>query len=340
MSDPLIRLPRPVRRTLLALGLCASAAATALAPSAPALAAAPAHTEQAPGFYRMALGPFIVTALYDGNLVPPHAVLNGASAQDLQSLLERLYAYRPDGIQIAVNAFLVHDGKQLILVDAGGGGCFGKALGGIAPNLKAAGYTPQDVDAVLLTHLHPDHACGLLASDGSALFPRATVYAAAADAAFWLDPATAAKAAKDAQPFFTMARDAMAPYVKANRFVAYKNGDTLPGAPGVGIVPTPGHTPGHTSYLFTAGDQRLLLWGDIVHSYAVQLPRPEVSIEFDVDQAQAIATRKKLLADTVRDKLWVGGAHMPFPGLGHVRTEGEGYAWVPVEYAPVAATGK
>ena len=113
----------------------------------------------------------------------------------------------------------------------------------------------------------------------------------------------------------------------------YKMGDKLLEA--VEVVSTPGHTPGHTSYLIRSNKQSILLWGDIVHSHAVQFVRPEVALEFDVDSQQAVVTRKKILKQVAEDKLWVGGAHLPFPGLGHVRAEKEGYSWVPVEYNPV-----
>jgi glyoxylase-like metal-dependent hydrolase (beta-lactamase superfamily II) len=105
--------------------------------------------------------------------------------------------------------------------------------------------------------------------------------------------------------------------------------------PGVKSVAEPGHTPGHAGYLFSSEGQQLLVWGDVVHSHPVQFMHPEVSIEFDVDSKQAIATRKKLFADTAKQKLWVAGAHLPFPGIGHVRAEKTGYAWVPVEYSPL-----
>lgn len=81
----------------------------------------------------------------------------------------------------------------------------------------------------------------------------------------------------------------------------------------------------------------MLLWGDIVHSHALQFAQPTVAVEFDTDSQQAIATRQRVFADAARDKLWVGGAHLPFPGLGHVRAEGAGYAWVPIEYAPITS---
>ncbi len=104
--------------------------------------------------------------------------------------------------------------------------------------------------------------------------------------------------------------------------------------PGIRAVAAFGHTPGHTSYLITSGDQSLLAWGDIIHSHAVQFERPEVAIEFDSNKEQAVATRRKILGDAARDRLWIAGAHLPFPGIGHVRTGGTGYAWVPVEYGP------
>lgn len=317
-----------------ALGALSLSAAALLAGGAsPALATAPAQTAQAPGFHRMALGDFIVTALYDGYVDLDPAILSGASAQDIQALLASMFVPVEPGMQTAVNGYVVQNGKQVVLVDTGAGPCMGPTAGGLAGNLRAAGFQPEQVDAVLLTHLHPDHACGLLTPEGAALFPNADVYAARAETDFWLSAAVAAQAPADVQPFFKMSRDAAAPYQATGKFLTYQPGEAL--LPGVRAVPTPGHTPGHTSYLFTSGRQSLLVWGDIVHSHAVQFARPEVAIEFDVDSAQAVASRKKIFAEAVRGQLWVAGAHLPFPGLGHVRADGQGYAWVPAEYAPL-----
>jgi glyoxylase-like metal-dependent hydrolase (beta-lactamase superfamily II) len=134
-----------------------------------------------------------------------------------------------------------------------------------------------------------------------------------------------------------MARDAVAPYRAAGRFRTFSAsagaGDEL--VPGVRAVPEFGHTPGHVGYLFTSGKEKLLLWGDVIHSHAVQFRSPQVAIEFDTDSHQAVITRNRVLADAARDKLWVGGAHLPFPGIGHVRREQVGYTWVPVEYGPI-----
>lgn len=324
--------PRLARRLLSCLAL----AGASLLPLAPGLAHAappPQLKAQVPGYYRMALGEFQVTALYDGYVDLDQKLLKNARARDVQSLLARMFIDTTRGVQTAVNGYLVHTGTRLVLVDTGSARCFGPTLGNLINNLRAAGYEPADVDAVLLTHLHPDHACGLVTAEGKAAFPNADVYVARAEARYWLDEASAAKAPPDSQPFFKMARESVAPYLAANRLKIYGKGETL--LPGVTTVPAPGHTPGHSGYLFSSKGQSLLLWGDIVHSYATQFARPDIAIEFDVDRQQAVATRKKLLADAARDKLWVGGAHLPFPGLGHVRAERSRYAWVPVEYGPL-----
>lgn len=322
-----------LRGALLALAVALPAASTVV--PTPALAAPAQLRTQAPGFYRMALGDIEITALYDGFIDLDAKILSGASAEDVQSLLARMFLADTPGVQTAVNAYLVNTGANLVLVDTGTAKAFGPTLGFIADNIRAAGYDPQQIDTVLLTHLHADHANGLLAADGTMAFPNAEVRVAKADADFWLNEEIAAKALADAQPFFAMARAAVAPYVAAGKLKPYQPGDTL--LPGVTSVDAHGHTPGHSGYLFSSKDRSILMWGDIVHSHAVQFARPEVAIEFDVDKEQAVATRKRIFADAAAQKLWVAGAHLPFPGIGHVRAEPNGYAWVPVEYGPVRA---
>ncbi|MGE0805453.1 MAG: MBL fold metallo-hydrolase [Burkholderiaceae bacterium] len=320
----------PLLRSLRRLALTAS-----LAFAAPLVHAAPppAQTSQVPGYYRMALGDFTVTALYDGYIDLSPTLLKGIAAKDVQSLLARMFLISTPGVQTAVNAFLVHTGSHLVLIDAGAAKAFGPTLGAIVENIRAAGYDPSQIDTVLLTHLHADHAAGLVL-DGKPVFPNADIRVARQDADFWLSEAVAAKAPKEMQVFFQMARASVAPYQATGRFKPYEAGDTL--VPGITVVPAYGHTPGHSGYLLQSKSSSMLVWGDLVHSHAVQFQRPEVSLEFDVDQPKAIATRRKLFADAARNKLWVAGAHLPFPGIGHVRAEGkQRYAWVPVEFGPI-----
>jgi glyoxylase-like metal-dependent hydrolase (beta-lactamase superfamily II) len=318
------------RRALFALAL-STAAFTA---AAPVHAAPPVQQKtQVPGYYRMALGAFEITALYDGYIDLDAKLLTRIGAEDVQSLLARMFLESTPGVQTAVNAFLVHTGSNLVLVDTGTGNAFGPTLGVIPANIRAAGYDPAQIDTVLLTHLHADHAYGLLTADGKAAFPNAEVRVAKADADFWLNEAVAAKAPEGARPFFKMARDAVAPYVAAGRFKTYTpDEDVLTGLKTVSLF---GHTPGHSGYLFTSQGKSLLMWGDIVHSHSVQFARPEVAMEFDIDQDKAVATRRGIFADAARDKLWVAGAHLPFPGIGHVRADGDAFAWVPVEFGPI-----
>jgi len=321
-----------VRRILLA-GLIAASSAFAIAPLTTYAAPPAKQTTQVPGYYRMAVGDIEVTALYDGYITLDNKLLKGVSAKDLQSLLARMFLETSKGVQTAVNGYLVNTGRNLILVDTGAAKCFGPTMGNIGANLHAAGYAPEQVDTVLLTHLHGDHACGLDSADGKAAYPNATVYVSKQEAGFWLNKDAQAKAPEGMQPFFKIAQDAVAPYAQAGKLKEFESGAEI--LPGVKSVAEPGHTPGHAGYLFSSEGQQLLVWGDVVHSHAVQFMHPEVSIEFDVDSKQAIATRKSLLADAAKQKLWIAGAHLPFPGIGHVRAEKTGYAWVPVEYSPL-----
>ncbi|WP_428979404.1 MBL fold metallo-hydrolase [Cupriavidus oxalaticus] len=316
----------------------AAAMATALLPASlgNAHAAAAQQKTQVPGYYRMMIGQLEVTALYDGYIDLDRKILKYTSAREVQSLLARMFVESTPGMQTAVNAYLVNTGSSLVLVDTGAAACFGPTLGRIGDNLRAAGYAPEQVDAVLLTHLHGDHACGL-AVNGQPAFPNATVFVDKADADYWLNEANAAAAPKEAQGLFAMARAAVAPYQAANRFRTFNGGNGAEPVPGARALPAYGHTPGHSGYLFTSGKESLLLWGDIIHSHAVQFRRPQVAIEFDTDSHAAVIMRKRILADAAKGKLWVGGAHLPFPGLGHVRRDTAGYTWVPAEYGPIRA---
>jgi glyoxylase-like metal-dependent hydrolase (beta-lactamase superfamily II) len=318
-----------IRRSLTALAI---ALGVSFAPASPAFAEAPPVTTQVPGYYRMALGDLEITALYDGYIDLDTKILSNASPAEVQRLLTRMFL-AGQKVQTAVNAFLINAGGKLILVDTGAAKAFGPTLGFIGANLKAAGYSPEQVDVVLLTHLHADHAAGLLDAEGKPLFPNAEVRVTQADSDFWLSEEIAAKAPEGFRPFFQMARTAAAPYQAAGKWKTFSGEAEL--APGIHAVDAHGHTPGHTAYLIESKGERLLIVGDAVHSHAVQFARPEVAIEFDSDKKQAVIARKKLFAFAAKEKLAVAGMHLPFPGIGHVRTEGKGYAWVPVEFSPI-----
>ncbi|MFO7648563.1 MBL fold metallo-hydrolase [Halomonas sp. 3H] len=289
--------------------------------------------EQVPGWFRMMVDRHEVTALYDGYIDLDTGLLTGMDQEALRTHLDALFIDTESGVQTAVNAFLVHTGDHLVLVDAGSAACFGPTLGQVEANLRASGYAPEEVDTLLMTHLHPDHVCGLVDGEGRPVYPNAELRTSRGDADFWLSESRAEAVPEEERAFFDMARNAVAPYREAGRFSTFEPGDEL--LPGIQARDTHGHTPGHASFLFEGEDDEILVWGDVVHSYGVQFDDPSVAIEFDTDPEQAIATRQAVLEGAAEDAHWVAGAHLPFPGIGHVIREGEGYRWLPVEFGPI-----
>ena len=238
----------------------------------------------------------------------------------------------PHMLDVVDTGFLVNTGRQLILIDAGAGAWWGGgALGRLAGSLRRAGYAPEDVDLVLVTHLHSDHVGGLTTQDGKRVFPNADVYVAKAESDFWLSPEIGAKAPKDAQPFFQSAQAIAAPYIEAGKWHTFSGSEQI--VDGMQLVPLPGHTPGHTGYEFSSKGQRILFWGDIVHAQRVQLQHPEVTSTFDIDQTAAAATRQQLLPKLASEDVLIAVPHSSFfPPLGRLRKEGSGYSWVPVVF--------
>jgi glyoxylase-like metal-dependent hydrolase (beta-lactamase superfamily II) len=303
-----------------------------MALSTVAHAQAPQARTQVPGYYRMALGDFEVTALFDGEVPLEAKMLTNGKSADIFKLLSK--AFRGDPTPTAVNAYLINTGKQLILIDAGAGDYFGPKVGHMIRNLKAAGYAPEQVNTILLTHLHVDHIGPLRNMDGEAVFPNAQVHAPKLDADFWLHRENTSKVPETMRVYFVMAEDCLAPYINAGKFHTFGEGAEV--VPGIKAVSAHGHTPGHSGYMVESKGKKLYIWGDVVHSASVQFAQPKVGIEFDVDQKKALATRLEVFKRTAKEGTLVAGAHLPFPGIGHVRDEGRGaYAWVPIDFAPM-----
>jgi glyoxylase-like metal-dependent hydrolase (beta-lactamase superfamily II) len=297
--------------------------------AAAAHAAAPMVKTQAPGYYRMMLGDFEVTALSDGTVaLPVNQLLTNTNKARVDRALARSGLASP--LETSVNGYLINTGDKLVLIDAGAAGLFGPTLGKLADNLKAAGYQPEQVDEIYLTHLHPDHVGGL-ASNGARVFTNAVVHADRADADFWLSEANLASAKKDDKPFFEGARASLQPYVDAQRFRSFEGRTPL--AAGITALPRHGHTAGHSTYLVESRGQKLVLWGDLLHVAAVQFDQPAVTIAFDTSNRAAAAQRKRAFADAASNGYLVGAAHVSFPGIGRVRSSGRGYIWLPVNYA-------
>ena len=311
--------------------MCAALLALAGAAVVPVAAQAEATMvkTQAPGYFRMMLGDFEVTALYDGVIaLNVKQLLTNTKSAPIDKLLAR--AHQGEAVPTSVNGFLVNTGSKLVLVDTGAAGLFGPTLGRLAANLKAAGYQPEQVDEVYITHMHPDHVGGLMAGDKPA-FPNATVRADKHEADYWLKQANMEAAPKDAKGFFQGAMASVNPYVAGGKFQPFDGDTDL--VPGIKAVASHGHTKGHTTYVVESKGQKLVLWGDLMHVAAVQFPEPSVTIKFDTDSRPAASERKKAFADAAKRGYWVAAAHLPFPGIGHLRAEGNGYVFVPANYS-------
>ena len=297
-----------------------------------ALAQPPAQQKtQVPGYHRLAVGDYEVTALFDGyNDLSPD-LLKGLSPGQIRALLARRSIDTP-GVQTAFNAFLINTGKHLILVDTGAGACIGETAGFLSANIKAAGYEPAQVDTILLTHLHLDHVCGLVDAQKKPIFANATVYAAQPEADYWLDPNAMARVPEKAREFFKIPQESTAPYIAAGRFKTFKPGESP--VPEVQTALEAGHTPGSTTYLFSSAGQSILFMGDLVHNLAVQFDHPEVTIGFDVNAQQAMASREQVFSSAAAKGIWVAAAHLPFPGIGHITAIDKHFQWVPIEYGP------
>ncbi len=274
---------------------------------------------QTPGVYHRQVGEILVTALNDGHQDVALTTVLGIAQEDAAVMLRA--AFRPVPRRTAVNGFLIRQPGRVVLVDAGCGPSK-PTVGRLAANLAAAGVAPDQVDAVVMTHLHPDHWGGLMDAEGRAVFPRAELLLHEAEHAFWHDDAAMAREPDPGRRklFFEGGRAHLAPY--RGRTTLFREGELFPG---ITAIPLPGHTPGHTGLMLASGAETLLIWGDIVHVPELQVPRPEVTMAVDVDPARAIATRRRLFDQVAADRQAVAGMHLHFPALAHLAREGDAF---------------
>jgi len=318
-----------MNRSIRILSAAAALLALPLLPGA-ALAEAPMVKAQAPGWHRVMVGDFEVTALLDGTIkLPVLKLLTNARPQELAAALKR--GFLRETVETSVNAYLVNTGSKLVLIDAGVGALFG-GKPELLDNLRAAGYQPEQVDEVYITHMHGDHVGGLMAGTARA-FPNATLRIDKADTDFWLSEAAMNRAPENMRDFFKGAMASANPYVAAGKLKTFEGETEL--VAGVYAMPTHGHTPGHTIYRIESKGQTLVLWGDLMHVAAVQFDNPNVTIRFDIDSNKAREQRQKAFAEAAKKGWLVGVAHVSFPGLGHLRAApgGKGYTWVPLNYS-------
>jgi glyoxylase-like metal-dependent hydrolase (beta-lactamase superfamily II) len=313
--------------------LLGAAAITAMGATLPAAAQAqsapPQQGANPPQFRRLTLGDFEVTTLLDGAMGGNNAGIQNffpdSTPAEIAPLRARAFQIE-QGLHQPVGAYVINTGRSLVMIDCGGHSSFIPTTGGTIAALRASGYTPEQVDTVLLTHIHPEHALGLSYDGTTRNFPNAEVILTQIDHQFWTDPAMESRVPQG-QRFIEAGRRAIRPYTGRIRTVEMRQ--DLEVIPGFFMDPAPGHTPGHVSFRLTSQNQTMLIWGDIAHQMTIQLARPRWRVGVDVDSAMGVESRVRTLTMLEREGILIGGVHVPWPGFGRIIRDGEGFLYVP-----------
>jgi glyoxylase-like metal-dependent hydrolase (beta-lactamase superfamily II) len=318
----------PITRRSLLSGSASLAAAGLLSERiiASANAKAPLTNTQAPAFYRFKLGAIEATVVSDGPIGPlgePSATFIGAPKEEIGNILADNFLVT-DAMVFEQNALAVNTGERLVLFDTGMGStkAFGPHTGRLFASLKAAGIDRDDVDAIVLTHAHPDHCWGLIGEDGKPSFPNAQVYMAEADFEFWTDQTKLSQ--ETIKPMIEGARRSLGP--TRDRMVFVKDGQEF--LPGIQAVAAPGHTVGHTMYMITSQGQTLCFTGDVALHHVFSVERPQLAFVFDTDAKQAVSTRLRTLDMLASQRLPFLAYHFPWPGIGHVARQRDGFRYI------------
>ncbi|MDR3278990.1 MAG: MBL fold metallo-hydrolase [Synergistaceae bacterium] len=251
------------------------------------------------------VGDMSVTMLSEAQREGGLDILIGAASEDIAEFI-------PTGLYpSAVAAYLIESPDGAILVDTG----FGRE---IERNMGTRGLKPSDVKTVLITHAHGDHIGGLL-KDGAPAYPNAGVIISKLD----YDWSAQARAylSKYTGGFETITPGEL----------AAEGTEVLPG---IRAIAAYGHTPGHTMFMLESKGEKLLIWGDLTHAMAIQMPRPGVSVTYDSDPVAAARTRLEVLKYVSENKIPIAGMHVAFPGIGLVEPDGDnpgGYKFIPAD---------
>jgi glyoxylase-like metal-dependent hydrolase (beta-lactamase superfamily II) len=284
------------------------------------------------GVYRFKVGNFNAATLSDGILaLPPTAVVPVTEPGQVKKA--QYDEFLPEDLFVGhTNILYLDTGRNKVLIDAGAGNNYLPSLGALKSNLQAAGINPASIDTIILSHAHIDHIGGLADKSGKLTFPKARYYISQKEWDFWTDP-------KVSLPLFRMDEankkgtiDAAKKFLGLirNRVQFFQAGNQV--IPGITSIDVSGHTPGQSAFLIKSGNAELMVTADVFFSDPLNLEHPDWEVVFDTNPTQAVATRKRVLQQVTAERKQVLAYHMPFPGLGHVRAEGDHYEWKPSQW--------
>ena len=274
------------------------------------------------GPYAFKQGAYDVTVVSDGTLILPLALFPDAKPDELKMLLGAMV--QGDKAQFEASPLLLRTGSDVVLMDTGSGSNFQPTAGKIAESLKAVGVDASAITKVIFTHAHPDHCWGTLGADGKPIFANASFHMAETEWNFWTAADLASKMPKEMEGMVKGTQAQLAGF--KDKVSMFKPGTEI--LPGLNVLDTAGHTPGHVSFEMAGGDS-LIITGDAIVNPLVFFPHPDWKFGFDADHPTAIANRKKLLDMASAGKKKLLGFHWPYPGIGMAEAKDGAYVYVP-----------